>query len=557
MIRSIHIENIAVIEKTDITFDDGFNVLTGETGAGKSIVIDSINAVLGERTSRELIRTGADSAVVFAVFDKLDDATVSVIRENGYDVDEDGCLLIQRKISLDGKGNCRINGMPATVGMLKQIGRHLVNIHGQHDSQQLLDEQSHINYLDAAGDDGKLLEQYRRAYTAMRSAETRLKKLVTDEDEKRRTVELLTYQIDELSAAEITVGERERLVERRNLIRNSEQILTSLSGALSILRGADDEPGAASLCRQAVGELQTAARHMDDCEPLYARLNDAAYELEDIADELSRLLGAAEFDPAELDRIEARLDVIYRLSLKYGDSEQAMLDYLEEAGRRLDEIESADELQNKLIKEVNDYRHQAIDAAAALTAVRTSTAEKMAEDICSQLKFLDMPNVRFVVEITPTELSSNGADSVRFLISTNVGEPPKSLSKIASGGELSRIMLAIKSVIAGKDSIGTLIFDEVDTGISGSAAQKVGIKLLETSRGKQVICVTHLAQIAALADNHMKITKSSDGGRTYTHVDTLDRSGREQEVARIMSTGVITDNTLKLAAELIDGRNRF
>lgn len=554
MLRSIHIENIAVIEKTDITFDDGFNVLTGETGAGKSIIIDAINAILGERTSRELVRTGADGAVVIAVFDGLSADALDVLREYGYDTDDDGSLLIQRKISSDGKSVCRIGGMPATVGILKEIGRQLVNIHGQHDSQQLLDEQSHITLLDAVAEDAALLNNYRTLYERMLNISRQLSQIETDEAAKQRTVDLLKYQIDELESAELTVGERESLTARKNLIRNSEAVLNAVNAAYSLLRGGDDVQGAASLVHTAGVEMSTAGRYMSDSEGLAVRLNDAAYELDDIADELYSLLESADFDPAELDRIEARLDAIYRLSLKYGENEEKMLEFLDNARQQLEAIEQSDEQVIRLTAELNDCRKQTVAAAERLTNARRAAATKMADDICRELSYLDMASVKFVVDMQQCEPCSNGADSVKFLISTNIGEPPKPLSKIASGGELSRIMLAIKSVIADKDTVGTLIFDEVDTGISGSAAQKVGVKLLDTSHGKQVICVTHLAQIAALADCHMKIVKQSADGRTFTEVDTLDRAGRIDEVARIMSTGVITDNMLKLAAELIDGR---
>lgn len=554
MLRSIHIENIAVIEKTDITFDDGFNVLTGETGAGKSIIIDAINAVLGERTSRELVRTGADNAVVVAVFDGLGEAALCTLRELGYDTDEDGCLLIQRRISSDGKSVCRVGGVPATVGVLKEIGRQLINIHGQHDSQQLLDEQSHIVLLDAVAEDGALLADYRAKYGQMLDVKRQLSQIVTDEATKQRQIDLLQFQIDELEAADLTVGERESLTARKNLIKNSEAVLNAVNAAYSMLRGGDDQQGAAEIVHSAGNEMNVAARYISDGEPLATRLNDAAYELDDIADELYALMESAEFDPNELDRIEARLDAIYRLSLKYGENEEQMLAFLEDARRQLEMIEQSDLLINKLTAQLADCREQTVLAAEKLTAARKSAAERMAEAICRELSFLDMPMVKFVVDMQPTDLSADGADSVKFLISTNVGEPPKPLSKIASGGELSRIMLAIKSVIADKDTVGTLIFDEVDTGVSGSAAQKVGVKLLDTSRGKQVICVTHLAQIAALADCHLKISKQSAAGRTFTEVELLQRDGRINEVARIMSTGVITDNMLKLAAELIDGR---
>lgn len=554
MLRSIHIENIAVIEKTDITFDDGFNVLTGETGAGKSIIIDAINAILGERTSRELVRTGADNAVVIAVFDRLSDAALTALHDYGYDVDDDGCLLIQRKISSDGKSVCRIGGLPATVGILKEIGRQLVNIHGQHDSQQLLDEQSHMALLDAVAEDGELLRDYRAKYERMLEIKHQLSQIETDEAAKQRMVDLLNYQIDELEAANLMIGERESLTARKNLIRNSGAVLNAVNTAYFMLRGGDDAAGAAALTHSAGAEISTVARYLSDCEPLAARLNDAAYELDDIADELYSLMESAEFDPSELDRIEARLDAIYRLSLKYGENEEKMLEFLTDARRQLEQIEQSDELIIRLTAQLNDCRMQTVASAEMLSQARRRAAVSMADAICRELSYLDMPSVKFVADIQPTELFADGADSIKFLISTNVGEPPKPLSKIASGGELSRIMLAIKSVIADKDTVGTLIFDEVDTGVSGSAAQKVGVKLQSTSRGKQVVCVTHLAQIAALADCHMKISKSNSGGRTYTEVESLDRNGRIDEVARIMSTGVITDNMLKLAAELIDGQ---
>ncbi|MVB11947.1 DNA repair protein RecN [Caprobacter fermentans] len=551
MLTQLYIENIAVIEKARIEFGAGFNVLTGETGAGKSIVIDSINAVLGERTSRELIRTGADHALVSAVFELKDGSAVQKLEESGYSVEEDGTLILQREISSDGKSSCRINARPATVSALKGIGSMLINIHGQHESYGLLSPELHIAYLDSMGLPEALLKRYREAFHSMQNMKASLDSSKMDQSQKARQIDLLTYQINELESANLHPGEQEDLNRQKNLYRNSERVAQAISQAKTALSGDEETAGAVSAVSDAADALNTAENYLPELHGLAERLQAISYDLEDCSDEMRNFSSLLEYDPSELDEIEARLDLIYRLSLKYGGSVDEMLEYLEKCRQELNAIQLSDENAEKFRKEYQKYRLQAESLATELSEWRAGAADLFTQKVKEELRFLNMPNVLFEIRREQVPMNETGCDRIEFYLSTNAGEPAKPIAKVASGGELSRIMLAIKTVLAGRDDIGTLIFDEVDTGVSGSAAQKVGLKLREVSGNRQVICVTHLAQIAALADTHFLIRKQVRNQRTFTQVDRLDREGRRQELARIMGGEQITPLMLQNAEEML------
>ena len=550
MLSQLYIENIAVIEKASIDFDAGFNVLTGETGAGKSIVIDSIGAVLGERTSRELIRTGAKSATVSAVFRLQGGRAAEKLAELGYAPEEDGAVMIQREIS-ESKSLCRINGRPATASVLREVGALLVNIHGQHESYDLLSPDLHVGYLDSMGLPQDLRDRYRAAFGAMRAAKQGLDSCTMDQAQKARQIDLLTYQIGELEAANLRPGEREELNRQRTLYRNSERISQSIAEARNALNGDEETQGAVSAVADAAAALGEAERYLPELHELAERLRSISYDLEDCGGEMRNYSSQLEYDPAELDEIEARLDTIYRLGLKYGESEEEMLRYLEKSRAELDGIRLSDENAAKFRADYQKYKAEAESLAAEISAWRSRTAEAFSRRVREELRFLNMPNVTFEVRQERGPMNELGCDRIEFYLSTNAGEPAKPISKVASGGELSRIMLAVKTVLAGRDDVGTLIFDEVDTGVSGSAAQKVGLKLREVSRSRQVVCVTHLAQIAALADTQFLIRKQVRGERTYTQVDRLDEEGRQRELARIMGGEKITPLMLQNAAEML------
>jgi DNA repair protein RecN (Recombination protein N) len=551
MLSQLYIENIAVIEKAQIDFGAGFNILTGETGAGKSIVIDSINAIMGERTSRELIRTGADHALVSAVFHVNNEQAARKIQELGYTVEDDGSIMVQRIISLDGKSSCRINARPATVSVLKQIGHLLINIHGQHESYGLLSPELHIGYLDSMGLPKELLQNYQKTYHAMQNAKTALESCQMDEAQKARQIDLLTYQINELEAANLRPGEQEELTNQKNLYRNSERVAQAILQAKAALNGDEETPGAVSAISDAAEALRDAESYLPGLHELADRLQSISYDLEDCQDELRNYSSQLEYDPSELDEIEARLDTIYRLGLKYGGSIEEMLAYLEKCREELKEIQLSDENAAKFKEEYKKYRSQAESLAAQISAWRAQAAKVFTQKVKEELQFLNMPNVTFEIRQSHVPMNETGCDRIEFYISTNAGEPAKPIAKVASGGELSRIMLAIKTVLAGRDDVGTLIFDEVDTGVSGSAAEKVGMKLKEVSKNRQVICVTHLAQIAALADTHFLIRKQVRDNRTFTQVDRLNREGRRQELARIMGGENITPLMLQNAEEML------
>ena len=552
MLKTLSIENIAVIEKADIEFSKGFNVLTGETGAGKSIVVDSINAILGERTSKELVRAGSENAFVTAYFEDINSEVKQKLNEFDLPCEDDGTLMLSRKISAQGKSTCRINGSVCTVSMLKEVGNLLVNIHGQHDSQTLLNADYHYKFVDMYGSLDGVLDEYKQSFRQLLSVRKQLKALTMDADERDRQIELLDYQIKELTDAEIKVGEWDELKKRKNIILNSQNLLQSLNSALAAFNGGDEYSGISTLLSTAVKELGTVSDVDSDIKTVYDKVEALNDSVEVVKDALLDKINSIEFEPEELDRIEERLDLYYTFSNKYGETEQDMLYYLDEAVKKRAAFENSEEELEKLNVRYDDIFNQTVALAQKLTDLRKSTVEKLGTEICKQLEFLDMPKIKFTTSFEKGNLSANGWDKIEFLIATNVGETAKPLAKIASGGELSRIMLAIKSIIAQKDSIDTLIFDEIDTGVSGKASRKIGLKLKELGAFTQVICVTHSAQIASVADSHFLIEKNVENDRTYTNVTVLDYDGRKNELARIMGGINATESLLKSAEELLN-----
>lgn len=547
MLTSLKIENVAIIESAAIEFGCGLNVLTGETGAGKSIVIDSINAILGERTSRDIIRTGAQSAKVYAVFEDVNERVRNFLDENGIDC-EDGVLIINRTLSREGKNVCRINGAPVTVSMLREIGGELIDIHGQHDNQSLLSPEKHCGFVDSFAGNADLIADYREKYGRLCEIRSKLKKLTTDESSKSQRIDFLTYQIDELEKAEITIGERDELKARKSLINNSQKVIESLNIAYEALKA---NGAGIDMITDAESEIANASAYMETLGEASEKITDIRYELEDIAETVRDAMTEVDFDPSELEDIDERLDLLYRLSKKYGDTEEEMLEYLEKARVELDNIAFSEERVKELQKQEKEALAETETAACKLTESRKTAGEKLSNAICSELEFLDMPNVRFVVKCNDIGLTENGKDEIEFLISANAGEEPKPLAKIASGGELSRIMLAIKNVLAETDGVDTMIFDEIDTGVSGRAAQKIAMKLRSASKGRQVICVTHLAQIAAQGDVHLYISKSVSDGKTYTNIKSLIEEERVAEIARIMGGMEITKLQFESAREML------
>ena len=548
MLNLLHIENIAVIEQADIHFDRGFNVLTGETGAGKSIVIDAISAILGERAYRDVIRTGTDRAFVSAVFSDV--PNLPWFADNGVDYDENE-LLLQREIYADGKNVCRVNGRPVTVALLKKLGVQLVQIHGQHDSQQLFDEANHLLYLDLFAKDDVLLAEYSEKYHAVLDVRQEIQRLSMDESEKLRRVETLKFQIEEIERAELRSGEDEELDARRKVLQNSEKLTDGLVKAVSALYGDDDRDGASGLVNEAVHALSKIVRYDDQLAEIHGRISELMYTVQDAAEELRDRLDELSYSGDELEQIESRLDIIHRLRRKYGNSVDDILVYLEKAREELDEIEFADDRIERLKKQLAALEVDAVKSGLLLREARLKAAKELQKRLGEELSALDMPKAQFVCQFEEQLMAANGLDQMRFLMTANVGEALKPMSKVASGGELARIMLAIKNVMAEQEPVGTLIFDEVDAGVSGRAAQKVAEKLHSVSACKQVLCVTHLPQIAAAADVHLLIEKSEKNGRTYTCVTPLDKDGRKREIARIIGGAEITDTTLKSAEEML------
>ena len=549
MLSLLHIENIAVIESADISFDQGFNVLTGETGAGKSIVIDAISAILGERAYRDMIRTGAAKASVRAVFTEVPE--YPWFGENGVEYDPE--TVIQREIYLDGKNVCRVNGSLVSVSILRKLGIQLINIHGQHDSASLFDEDNHLAFLDAFADNEGLRTDYGEKYAAVSRLRREIDALTMDEGEKLRRMETLKYQIAEIEKAELEPGEDETLEERRKLLQNAEKLSNGLEEAVECLYGGEDTDGAAGLLAQAEHALAKLSRFSDSFNAMHDRVADLMYQVQDAAEEVRDARDNLSYSADELEQIESRLDVIHKLRRKYGVTCEDILSYLDKAQKELDEIEFADDHLERLKGKLKKAEDAAWKAALALRENRKAAAQALSQRILSELTQLDMPRVQFACEFRELELTANGADAVAFYMSANAGEALKPMSKVASGGELARIMLAMKNVLAEKDQVGTLIFDEVDTGVSGRAAQKVAQKLRSVAAHKQVLCVTHLPQLAALANTHLLIAKSEREGRTYTSVNALDFEGRKRELARIIGGANITETTLKSAEEMLRG----
>ena len=548
MLSLLHIENIAVIECADISFDRGFNVLTGETGAGKSIVIDAISAILGQRAYRDMIRTGTNKASVRAVF--TDVPKLSWFEENGVEYDPE--TIIQREVHLDGKNVCRVNGSLVTVSILNKLGIQLINIHGQHDSASLFDEANHLRFLDDFAGNEALRAEYSEKYEAVSKLRREIDRMSMDEGEKLRRMETLKYQIEEIEKAELTAGEDEELESRRKLLQNSEKIANGINEAVENLYGGDDTDGAASMLAMAERALARISKFSDQISELHEKVADLMYQVQDAAELARDVQYDLSYSADELDRIESRLDVIHKLRRKYGVTCADILEYLQKAKQELDEIEFADDHIERLKKKLKKAEKAAWDAAEKLRENRKETAEKLSARILAELAQLDMPKVQFACQFTELELTNNGADAVAFYMSANVGESLKPMSKVASGGELARIMLAMKNVLAEQDKVNTLIFDEVDTGVSGRAAQKVAEKLKSVARNKQVLCVTHLPQIAAMGDTHLLIAKGEREGRTYTTVTPLDLEGRKRELARIIGGANITETTLKSAEEMLN-----
>ncbi|MBR3641145.1 MAG: DNA repair protein RecN [Oscillibacter sp.] len=556
MLQLLHIENIAVIEEADIAFRPGFNALTGETGAGKSIVIDAIGAVLGARTSRELIRTGADKALVSAVFSDVPTG-LPVLTENGAEPDEDGNLALLREITADGRNVCRANGRPLTVAQLRAVGSELLNIHGQHDGQQLLDEEQHVCYLDRFAKTDGLLADYRAAFGEMSALRAQIAALQMDEAEKARRVDSLQFQIAELTRAELVPGEEEGLAAKRDLLRNGEKYLSALSAADAALSGTEDADGALGGLRAAEDAIYAIRTLSPELSELYERLQAARCEVFDLADISRDMRERFDFSPQELDAVESRMDLLYRLKKKYGATVEDMCAYLERCKEELERIEESDDTLLRLSDALKKSEEAVRARGAALSEARKKSAAVLEERIKTELTDLDMAKVRFSIEFTEKEPAADGCDQIRFLMSANVGEDLRPIARIASGGELARIMLALKNVFSEQESIGTMVFDEVDTGVSGRAAQRVAEKMARLSRRRQVLCVTHLPQIAAMADTHFSVEKGVRGERTYTDVVLLDRDARARELARITGGSHVTETLLKSSMELLDQAERY
>lgn len=550
MLSQLFIKNIAVIESASVDFENGFNVFTGETGAGKSILIDAINAVLGGRTSRDLVRTGESKAFVSAVFSDISQKVKTALAELGYDAEEDE-LMISREISSEGKNVCKINARPATVSALKQLSGALIDVHGQHDSIILQNPELHIGYIDAFGDTEAELLAYRESYKAMKETERAIKKISMDDSDKEARIDLLKYQIGEIEAAAVEDGEEDELLALSKRIKSSENIMELVSGTVAALDGDNGSSGALDELETVIKNAEELAEYFPAFEGVSEKFKSTYYELEEFANDVKNCADELDFDPQLQNRTEKRLDEIFRLKRKYGGSVEAMFAYYDKAVKELDGIEFSEERLEKLNKEYAVLKKATEEKAAALTQKRLSAAEVFEHAVMDELSYLNMPNVRFGVNFERTDFTDSGCDSIEFYIATNAGEPLKPLAKIASGGELSRIMLSIKNVLADKDDVGTLIFDEVDTGISGAAAQKVGKKLKQASKGRQIICVTHLAQVAAFADNHLLISKATEKGKTFASVISLDEEGKICELARIMG-GEITNSLKNSAKELLE-----
>lgn len=551
MLTTLYIENIAVIEKTSIDFSQGLNVLTGETGAGKSIIIDSINAIMGQRTSKELVRTGAKTALVTAQFDDVNDTVKAKLKELGYDNEDDDTLILQRSISAAGKSTCKINARPASVTVLKEVAQNLINIHGQHESYELFSPDTHIDYIDSFGELNSELDDYREKYKRYKALKKQLNEANSDESARLHEIDLLTYQTTELFNADVQPDEIEQLENERIVLMNSEKIFTLLNDARELLDGDERTAGGVESVESAMNYIQRAASLNGEYESISESITDVYYNLRDCIEAISDAADSVESDPQRLEEIDERLDLLNRLTRKYGCECNELPSLAEKMQTRLEELLSYDKNRDQLEADYKDAENNALVAAQKLSEIRKKTAKVFSERVREEMSFLNMPNVQIVTQFENTDFYEKGTDKIEFLISANPGEPPRPVAKIASGGELSRMMLAIKTVLASTDDIDTLIFDEVDTGISGSAAQKVGMKLKEVSKSSQVLCVTHQAQLAALADAHYLISKQVEDGRTFTQVKLLDFDGRKHELARIIGGVSITDAALAHAESML------
>lgn len=550
MLSQLYIKNVAVISKATIAFTQGLNVFTGETGAGKSILINAINAVLGERTSKDIIRTNESKAEISALFTDLDAASMEALEQAGYG-DEDGNALLSREISADGKSVCRINGRPATVSLMREISSYLINVHGQHDNQQLLSAQKHLGFIDAYGELEGLREQYHQCFEKLQEAKNALSALNVDEAEKAHRIDLLRYQIDEIEQAELSLGEEEALQSERKLLKNSVAVTEALGGSVMLLDGDDESAGLMAQLSDLSGKLETVSGYMQEAASISDRVSDMYYELEGYAGDLRRLLDGFEFDPLRMEEIEGRLNLIYGLKKKYGSDIDSILQFYANAQHELQQIETSEERALLLEKEVSRLTAETEKRAEALSKARKKAADGFAKAVGEELHFLDMPAVRLSVCMQRKPLGADGWDTAELMISANVGEGEKSLSKIASGGELSRIMLSIKNVMANQDRISTMIFDEIDTGVSGRAAQKIGKKLAQVACARQVIVITHLAQVAAYASNHFFISKTTKESRTFTSIASLEHAQRVEELARMTAGEHITEAALQHSEELL------
>ena len=552
MLSSLQIENVAVIQKANVHFEKGLNVLTGETGAGKSILIDSINAILGNRTSKDLVRTGAAKAVIRAAFEDVPPAVLDSLEKAGYERSE--ALLLSREITAEGKSTCRINGMPATAAVLRELCGGLININGQHDSVGLLNPARHEGILDAYAQNSAEYQAYYAIYRELVGVKKTLDAMITDESEKQRRIDLLSYQVQEIDDAGLTAGEEQTLESRRKVLANASTIRDRIAQCYALLSGCDEAPGAVDLLGEASNAVDAAAQLDGELSAGAGQLLDLYYTAKDVAADLIGRLDAYDTNDAELDEIEQRIDLIYKLRRKYGDTVEDILAFGERARKELEMIQSSQERVEHLQKEQRRLYTLAREKAEALTQTRLKAFDELNKRISGTLDFLNMPGVRMTLRHSRGPLASHGQDSIEFYISTNPGEAPKPLAKIASGGELSRITLAIKNAMADKDAVPTVIYDEIDSGVSGKAASRIGEVLRQSAEGHQILCITHTAQIAALADCHLLIQKNITNERTYTEIHPLDENGRVEALARLISGDHVTELSLANAREML-GRN--
>ena len=549
MLSSLQIENVAVIQKAEVHFKPGLNVLTGETGAGKSILIDSINAILGNRTSKDLVRTGASKAVIRAAFEQVPDAVLNSLEKAGYERSD--ALMLSREITAEGKSACRINGMPATASVLRELCGGLININGQHDSVGLLNPARHLGILDDYAQNDAEFQEYYVLYRELVRIKRELDAMITDEAEKQRKIDLLSYQVQEIEDAGLTAGEEQTLESRRKILANASAIRDKIAQSYALLSGDDESSGAVDLLGEASHAIDTAAQLDDALAAASSQLLDLYYNAKDVAADLIGRLDSYDTNDAELDEIEQRLDLIYKLKRKYGDTVEDVIEFGQNAREELERIQSSQERHDHLQAEKRRLYTLAREKAEALTQTRLHAFEALNKRISGTLDFLNMPGVRMTLRHTRGPLASHGQDSIEFYISTNPGEAPKPLAKIASGGELSRITLAIKNAMADKDAVPTVIYDEIDSGVSGKAAGRIGEVLRQSAQGHQILCITHTAQIAALADCHLLIQKNVANDRTYTEIHPLDEEGRVEALARLISGDHVTDISRANAREML------